>query len=103
MKLRNQPNRQSTKRTECKSLCNDAKRRRGSKSVAKQTAQGRIDSGIKIMICSTLFLHFKEIQFTIISSRPQKAQLDHNKGQNITTSNWRSNRQVKEGKILQQA
>ena len=39
----------------------------------------------------------------MISSRLQKAQKSHNKGQDATTSNWKSNRQIKGGKILQQA
>jgi len=71
--------------------------------VTRQTAQGGIDSGIKIMICSTLFLYSEERWFTMISSRLQKAQPDHNKKQDTTTSNWRSNRPVKGDKILQQA
>ena len=39
----------------------------------------------------------------MISSRLQKAQPGHNKRQDTTTSNWRSNKQVKRSKILQQA
>jgi len=103
MEPRNQLNRQSTKKTKCKSLHNNTKRRRGFKSVAKQTAQDRTDSKIKIMICSAMFLYSEERKFTMISLRLQKAQPGHNKGQDTTTSNWRSNRQVKRGKILQQA
>jgi len=60
--------------------------------VARQTAQGGIDSGIKITICGALFLHSEERQFTMISLRLQKTQPDHNKEQDTTTSNWRSNR-----------
>ena len=65
----NQLNRQSTKETECKSLYNDTERRRSSESVARQTAQSRTNSGIKIMICSPLFLHSKEGWITVIGSR----------------------------------
>ena len=48
--------------------------------MARQIAQDKTNSRIKIMICSTLFLHSKERWFTTISSRVQKAQPDHNKG-----------------------
>ena len=85
----NQLNRQGIKRIECKDLCDDIKRK-SSKSIAKWTAQGRIDSGVKIIICSILFLYSKEGQFITISSRLLETQLDDNKGQDITTINWRS-------------
>ena len=55
------------------------------------------------MICGILFLYSKEGQFTMIGSRLQEAQLGYNKGQDTTTSNWRSDRQIKRGKIFQQA
>ena len=55
------------------------------------------------MICSPLLLHSEEGQFTAIGSRLQEAQLGHNKEQDATTSNWRSDRQTKGDKILQQA
>jgi len=71
--------------------------------VARQIAQGGIDNRIKITICGILFLHSEERWFTMISSRLQKTQPGYNKGQDTITSNWRSNRQVKRGKILQQA
>ena len=73
----NQLNRQSTKEIECKGLCDDIKERRSFKSVARWTAQGRTNSGIKIMICSILFLHSEKEQFITISAGLQKTQPDH--------------------------
>ena len=55
------------------------------------------------MICNTLFLHSKEEWFITIGSRLQEAQPDYNKGQDATTSTWRSDRQIREGEIFQQA
>ena len=37
----------------------------------------------------------------MISTRLQEAQPGYNKGQDATTSNWRSNRQTQRGKVFQ--
>jgi len=53
--------------------------------------EGGSYSGIEIKICSTMLLHSKEGQITMIGTRLQKAQLGYNKEQNATAINWRSN------------
>ena len=49
-----------------------------------------------------MFLHSEERWFIIIGSRLQKVKPSHNKRQNATTSDWRSNRQTQGSEILQQ-
>ena len=56
-----------------------------------QTIKSRSHSGIEIKICSTMLLHSKEGQITIVGTRLQEAQLGYDKGQNATAINWRSN------------
>ena len=48
--------------------------------------EGRSHSGIKIKMCSTMFLHSKEGTITTTGTRLQKAQPDYD-----TAINWRSN------------
>ena len=67
------------------------KRGRSLKPIARQTTQGRTHCGIKVKICGTLFLYSEERQFITVGSRLQKVKPDHNKEQDATTSNWRSN------------
>ena len=57
-----------------------------------QTARDRINSGIKVKICSILFLHLKERWFTMADTRLQETQPGYNKGQDAIASNWRGNR-----------
>jgi len=57
-----------------------------------QTTQDGTNSGIEIMIRSTLFLHSKERQFITIGLGLQKAQPGHNKRQNAITSDQRDDR-----------
>jgi len=57
--------------------------------VARGTTQGRTDSGIKIMICSTLLLHSKEGQIITTSTRLQEIKPDHYQEQNTITVNWK--------------
>jgi len=57
---------------------------------------------VKVKICGTLFLYPKKGRFTTISSRLLEVKSSHDKGQNATTINWRSNRQAQGGEILQQ-
>ena len=75
----NQSYRRSPKRTECKSLCNDTERR-SLESIIGWATQGRINGGIEITICGTLFLHSKERWFIMIGLGLQKAQPGHDKG-----------------------
>ena len=88
---RNKSYGQSTKGIERKSLCDDAQRRRSPKSVARRTTQGWAHHRIKVKICGTLLLHFKERRVIMIGSRLQEVKPSHNKGQDTTTFNWRSN------------
>ena len=89
-----QPNKGSTKRAKCQGLCNNSKRGRSIESMARQTTQGRTHCRVKIKIYSILLLYSKEGQFTMIGSRLQEIKPGHHKGQNATTSNWRSNQQA---------
>jgi len=56
-----------------------------------QAIEGRSYSGIEIKICSTMLLHSKEGQITMIGTRLQEAQLSYDKEQNTTAIDWRSN------------
>jgi len=67
-----------------------------------QAIEGGSYSGIEIKICSTMLLHSKEGQITMIGTRLQEAQPGYNKEQNATAINWRSNRQAQGSEILQQ-
>ena len=92
----------STKGAKHKSLYNDPKRGRSPESMARQTTQGRTHCRIKVKICGILLPYPKERRFTTVGSRLQEVKLGHDKGQNATASNWRSNQQTQGGKILQQ-
>ena len=48
---------------------------------------GRINSRIKFNICGTMFLHSKEEQIIMISTKLQKTEPTHNKKQNATILN----------------
>ena len=98
----NQSNGRSTQRTQCKSLCNDDKGRRGIKSMIGQTVKDRINKRIQIKICGTMFLHSKEEWIITIGTRIQETESSYNKEQNTTIFNWRSYQQIKESTILQQ-
>jgi len=67
-----------------------------------RTIKGRFYSEIEIKICSTMLLHSKEGQITMIGTRLQETQPGYNKGQNTTAINWRSNQQAQGSEILQQ-
>ena len=54
MGLQNKPHRRSTKGTECKSLCNDNKKRRSTKPIVRQTTKHWFNCGIKVKICGTM-------------------------------------------------
>ena len=84
-------NRRSFKRVKCKSICDDNKRRRSIKLVARWTTESRSNYGIEIKIYGMMFLHFQKGWLIIAGSELQEAQSSHNKGQDTTTSNWRSN------------
>ena len=56
----NKLNWRSTKGTEYKSIYNDYQRGKSIKLMVKQTTKDRINHGIKVKICSTMFLHSKE-------------------------------------------
>ena len=92
----------SPKGIEYKGLCNDTEGERSLKLMARWTTQGRTHCGIKVKIYSTLLLYSKERQFIIVGSRLQEVKPSHNKGQDTTTSDWRSNQQTQGSKILQQ-
>jgi len=68
--------------------------------MVRRTTKGRINHGIKVKIRSTMFLYSKERQITIASSGLQETKPSHNKKQDTTTLNRRSNRQIKESKVL---
>ena len=68
--------------------------------MVRQIAQDRINCRIKVKIHSTIFLHSKERQITMASSRLQKIKPSHNKGQDTTISNRRSNQQIEGSKVL---
>ena len=70
--------------------------------MTRQTTQGRTHCGIKVKIRSTLLLYSKEGQFIMVGSRLQEVKPSHDKEQNTTTSDWRSNRQTQGSKILPQ-
>ena len=92
----------STKGVKYKGLCNDSKRGRSLKSMARQITQGGTYCRVKVKICGTLLLYPKKRWFTIISSRLQEVKPGHDKGQNTTASNWRSNWQTQRDEIFQQ-
>ena len=93
---------QSSKRIECKGLYNDTEEGRSLKPIARWTTQGRTHCGIKVKIYGTLLLYSKERWFITVGSRLQEVKPSHNKGQDATISDWRSNRQAQRDKILQQ-
>ena len=67
-----------------------------------QTTQNRSNIEVQIKICSTMFLYSEERQFITASSRLQETKLSHNKRQDTTFFNWRSNRQTKRSEVFQQ-
>jgi len=67
-----------------------------------QIVKSQIDKGIQVEIYSTMFLHSKEGQISMIGTRLQETKSSDNKRQNTTTFNWRGHWQIKGGKILQQ-
>ena len=99
---RDKSDRRSTKEAEHKSLCNNLKRGRSLKSMTKQTTQGGTHCRVKVKICGTLLLYPKERRFTMVGSRLQEVKPGHDKGQNATASNWKSNQQTQRDKIFQQ-
>ena len=66
--------------------------------MVRQTTQDRINSGIKLKIYGTMFLHSKEKQIIAISTKLQK----YDKRQDTTILNQKSNQQTQEVEILQQ-
>ena len=59
--------------------------------MVRQTTQGRPNSGIKVKIYGTMFLHSKGGQIPMIGTRLQKTQPGYDKGQDTITINWGSN------------
>ena len=55
--------------------------------MARRTTQGRVNYEIKFTICSTMLLHSKEEQITMIGTRLLKTELVYNKGQDTITLN----------------
>ena len=72
---------------ECQDLYDNSQREQSAKSMAKWTTQDKINYGIKFTIYSTMFLHSKERQVTIISTELQENKPAYNKEQDITTIN----------------
>ena len=72
---------------ECQDLCDNSQREQSTKSMAGWTTQGKINYRIKFTIYSTMFLHSKERQITIISTELQENKPAYNKEQDITTLN----------------
>ena len=68
--------------------------------MVRQTTQSWANSRIKITICSTIFLHLKEKQVITASSRLQEIKPSHDKEQDITILDRRSNQQIEGSKIL---
>ena len=54
-------------------------------------AQDKTYYRIKFTICSTMFLHSKEEQIPMTSTRLLEIELVYNKGQDIIIFNWGSN------------
>ena len=69
------------------------------KSIVGQTTQDRINHRIKFKICSIMVLYSKERWITMIDTRLLEIEPVYNQGQDATTFNWRSHRQIKEGKV----
>ena len=59
--------------------------------MARRTTQDKTHYGVKVKIHGTLLLYSKERWFTTVGLRLQEVKPGHNKGQNATASNWRSN------------
>jgi len=59
-----------------------------------------INHGIKVKICNTMLLYSKERQITMTSSGLQETKLSHNKRQDTTTLDRRSNQQIEGSKVL---
>ena len=68
--------------------------------MARRITQSRTYSRIKLY--STIFLYSKKGQISTISIRLQEVELAHDKRQNATTIDWKSNQQTQKCKILQQ-
>ena len=65
-----------------------------------QTTQDRINSGIKLKIYSTIFLHSKEGQIIATNTKLQKTKPIYNKEKDTTILNWKSNQQTQGVEIL---
>ena len=94
MRSQNKSYKKSSKGTEHQGLYDNIKRRKSFQSMVGQITQRNLNSGIKVKICSTMFLYSKERQFITAGSRLQETQSGHNKRQNAIASNWRSNQQT---------
>jgi len=68
--------------------------------MVRQITQGWTNSGIEIMICNIIFLHFKERWVIMASLRLQEIKPGHNKGQDTITLDRKSNQQIEGSKIL---
>ena len=71
------------------------------KSMARWTAWSKINCGIKLKICGTIFLYSEEGWITITSTILLEMEPVYDQGQDSIVSNQRSYWQVKKGKILQ--
>jgi len=91
MGSQNKSYRRGFKGIKYKGLCNDTKGRRSFESMVGQITQSRLNSRVKVKICSTMFLYSKKRWFIMVGSRLQETQPGHNKRQDTTTSNWRGN------------
>ena len=78
MGSRNKSNGQCTQGIKRKGLCDDTKGRRSFESMIGQTTQSGSNSGIKVKICNTMFLHSKEGWLPTVGSRLSKVKPGHN-------------------------
>ena len=69
MGSQDKPNRRSSKRIKCKGIYNNAKRRGSTKPIVGQIVESWFNCGIKVKICSTMFLHSQKKQFIMAGSR----------------------------------
>ena len=67
-----------------------------------QTTQNRSNIGVQIKICSTMFLYSEERQFITAGSRLQETKLSHDKRQDTTFFNRKSNKQTERSEVFQQ-
>ena len=102
MGLWDQPNKRNAKGTQYKSLCNNHKKERSTKLIAGWTTQNRINCRVKFKIYSIMFLYPKKGQITMTSIRLLEIKLVHDKGQDVTTLNWRSYQQAEKDNITKE-